>query len=134
METLKVMAVLLTGALLLGLSSCGSVRTLGSSAAPVEDFSNCANRECFIGLKSVRLIESEPQDGGGERAIYAAWSGAKWERHRFDNLEPLYIYFEVYFDANGSASNIRVGKPLCAFERSHQRRCIILSAGEDNAP
>lgn len=132
MEAPRKLIVLLAGTLLVGLSSCDAVRTIGNNAADGEDFSSCVHKACFNGLKFTRLIESERLDEGGERVIYATWSGAIWQSHAFKNEEPKYLYFEAHFDADGSLSDISVGKPLCIFDNNHQRNCRILSANESD--
>lgn len=122
-------AILPAVGLLLGLTACGSDRMLGDSAANRDDFSNCVNKECFAGLRSIRLIESEPQHNGAERVIYATWSGTIWKNHIFvDPQQPRYLYFEAQFDASGSVSRITVGEPVCFFDDNYERNCIIQPA------
>ena len=124
--------VLLAGTLLVGLSSCDAVRTIGNNAADGEDFPSCVDKACFNGLKFAGIIYSERHNNGGERVMYVIWSGAIWETHSFEPQEPLYLYFEAHFDAGGSVSDISIGKPLCIFDSNHQRSCRILSANESD--
>lgn len=131
MEKPRLVVALFAGLLVVGLSSCSTAPTFKTSSAAKENFRNCADRECFKALKFAHQIQSEPQAAGGERVVFAVWSVPTWEKHRSGNMrKPAYLYFEAYFDADGSASNINVGRPLCTFASNHQRNCIILSAGE----
>lgn len=133
MESLRLGFVLLAGALLISLSSCNAARIFQDGATSGEDFSDCSDKVCFLGLKFTRPIHFDRQADSSERVVFVTWSGAAWKNNRFENMqEPLYLYFEVYFDANGLASNIRVGEPLCTIDDDHQRTCKILSASEIN--
>lgn len=131
METPKIIVVLLAGTVLFGLSSCNVVRTFGKDAATEEDFLSCKNKACFIRLINTQLIQIRRLEGGGERVIYAIPSRPNGASHTIKTVEePLYLYFEVNFEADGSLSNIKFGKPLCVFDSNHQRNCSILSADE----